>query len=85
MVGVLSATNSGSSTEVLIHSVTGSYMDPQYLQIGRYGVFSGALSSNTVPLNQWAHVAVTVSSNKQANYFINGSPAGSGNVSPAGT
>lgn len=81
VVGVLSATNCGGSTEVTIHSTTASYTDPQHLELGRCGQFPGTLSSGTVPLNQWVHLAVTVSSDRQVNYFINGDPAGSWDAS----
>ncbi len=75
-MAVLSATNCGGSAEVLIRSQTSLSTDPQYLELARCGAFSGTNSTGTVPLNQWVHVAVSVSSTRQVSYFINGSAAG---------
>ncbi len=80
VVGVLSAASCGGSTELMVRGLTTSSTDPQYLELGRCGAFVGTLSTGTVALNQWVHIAVTVSSNKQVNYFVNGSPAGSWNA-----
>jgi len=76
-VGVLSATSCGSSAELMIRSQTASSTDPQHLELGRCGYFTGTSSTGVVPLNQWVHVAVTVSSTKQVTYFVNGNAAGS--------
>ena len=71
-LAVLSATNCGGSAEVLIHSKTSSETDPQYLMLGRCGFFNSPTSTNAVPFNLWAHVAVTVDSNNLVSYFVNG-------------
>ncbi len=77
-VGVLSAVPCGGSAELLVQSLAGgSSTTPQYLNLGRCGAFGGTLSSGRVPTNQWVHVAVTVSTNKQVNYFIDGVAVGS--------
>ncbi len=77
VVGLLSATSCGTSAEVLIRSQTSSSADPQYLELGRCNSFVGTASTREVPLNQWTHVAVSVSATKQVEYFINGIAAGS--------
>jgi alpha-tubulin suppressor-like RCC1 family protein len=79
-VGILSASNCNSSAEVQIGSQTASPSDPQYLEMGRCLGFYGKPSTTTVPTNQWVHIAVSVSSDKLVSYFINGSPAGSTNL-----
>jgi endonuclease/exonuclease/phosphatase family metal-dependent hydrolase len=76
-VGVLGAAPCGASAEVLIRSGTTAYTDAQYLELGRCGEFNGTASTNKVPVLVWVHVAVTVSSNKQVSYYINGADAGS--------
>ena len=75
-MAVLSGTNCGDTVEFMIHATTENAADPQYLELGRCGAYNGGLSSGTVPMNVWTHVAVTVSSNKFVSYYINGSPAG---------
>ena len=70
------ANGCGSTMELLIHSSTTRTNDAQFLQFGRCNFFVGTLSTSSVPLLQWTHVAVTVSTNKQVSYFINGFPAG---------
>jgi Concanavalin A-like lectin/glucanases superfamily len=81
VVGLLSATSCGASAEVLIRSQTSSSTDPQYVELGRCNSFVGMSSTREVPLNQWTHVAVSVSSTKQVEYFINGIAAGSWDAS----
>ncbi len=71
-VGVLSATNCCGSVEVLVRSDSVLSTDPQYLELGRCGCFNGAGSAGVVPINQWVHLAVSVSSNQQISYYING-------------
>jgi len=67
----------GSNTvEVLVRSATSNDFDPQYLELGRWGVFNGQPSTVPVPTNEWVHLAVVVSADKQISYFINGSMAG---------
>lgn len=80
-VGVLGATNSGGSVELLVRSATANDTDPQYLELGRDTSFNGTASTGTVPTNQWVHLAVTVSSNKTVSYFINGVAAGTWDAS----
>lgn len=80
-VGLLTGSSSGNSVEFLIRSETANAADPQYLELGRSGAFSGQPSISPVPLNQWVQVAITVSSNKLVNYFINGNAAGSWDAS----
>ncbi len=75
-MAVLSATTCDSSIELLIHSTTESATDPQYLELGRCSGFDGSFSTTTVPLNTWAYVAATFSSNRVVSYYINGLPAG---------
>ena len=75
-VGVLTGAGCGDSVELMIHSTTSSAADPQYLELGRCNSFNGELSSQTIPLNQWVHVAVTVSYvDKEVVYYINGNTA----------
>ncbi len=75
-LGVLTGTNCGSSVELLIHGTNSSATSLQYLELGRCGSFSGELSTNTIPLNQWVHIAVTVSYvDKDVTYYINGKPS----------
>lgn len=77
---ILSGTNCGSTIELLVHSVTANQNDPQYLELGWCDYYNGNYSTNAVPLNQWTHVAVTVSYYyKMVNYYINGQPAGTFN------
>ena len=76
-VGLLTGSSGGNSVEFLIHSQTANAADPQYLELGRSGAFDGSISAKTVPLNQWVHVAITVSSSRVVRYFINGKAAGS--------
>jgi hypothetical protein len=79
-MAVLSGTTCPGSIEFLIHAWDDTPGSPQYLELGRCGVFGGsstATNANSVPLNTWTHVAVTISSNKLVNYYINGNPAGS--------
>lgn len=67
----------GSNTvEVLVRSATSNDYDPQYLELGRWGVFNGQPSTVPVPTNEWVHLAVVVSETKQISYFINGAEAG---------
>src|SRR5271157_1067369 len=75
-VGVLSAANCGESVELTIQSLTSSYTDPQYLMLGRCGMYNSPTSTNVVPLGQWVQVAVTVSNNYLVSYFIGGANAG---------
>lgn len=79
-LGVLGAGDCNSSVEVLVHNRSDGSA-PQYLYLGRCGAFDGTNSTLPVPTNQWVHLAVTVSSNKQVSYFINSVPAGSWNGS----
>jgi hypothetical protein len=83
---ILSSTNSKSdgslnSIEVLVRSASASYTDPQYLELGRSGAFNGTASTSSVPTNQWVHLAVTVSSARLVNYYINGAASGSWDAS----
>ena len=78
-LGVLSA-YCGQSAEVIVSSQTLSSTDPQYLWFTRCGSFSAAYSTLTVPLNEWVHIAVTVSPSGLVSYFINGNAAGSWNA-----
>ena len=80
-VGLLTGSSGGNSVEFLIRSETANAADPQYLELGRSGAFSGQPSTNAVPLNQWVQVTITVSSNKLVSYFINGAAAGSWDAS----
>jgi len=76
-VGVLSAAQCGESVELTIQSLDSSYTDPQYLMLGRCGMFNAPTSSNgVVPLNQWVHVAATVSNSTLVTYYVNGAKAG---------
>lgn len=75
VAGVLSGV-CGTTEEVMIHSVTTNNSDPQYLELGRCNSYVGTSSTLPVPLNQWTHVAITVSSNRQVSYFVNGAAAG---------
>lgn len=75
-VGVLTGTTCNDSVELLVRSQTSSAADPQYLELGRCGSFSGASSTNPVPLGQWVHLAVTASSDRSVCYYINGTHAG---------
>ena len=77
----MSASNCNSSAEVQLGSLTPSYTDPHYLGLGRCGSFWASFSTTAVPMNQWVHIALTVSSTKQVNYYVNGSAAGSWNAS----
>jgi hypothetical protein len=79
-LAVLSTTTCGDSIEFLIHSSTSSATAPQYLELGRCGAFNGILSTNQVPIGQWTHVAVTVTSNNQVSYYIYGEAAGTWNA-----
>ena len=81
-VGVFTGTNCGNSVELMVHSGTSYTTDPQYLELGRCGAFNGTISTNAVPINQWAHLAVAVTSNNEVNYYINGVAAG--NVASSG-
>ncbi len=84
-VAVISSTNCGGGTELLIRSATTNITDQQFLQLARCNVFGGALSTKPVPLNQWVHVAVTVgptlgsggSVSNLVSYYVNGQAAGS--------
>jgi hypothetical protein len=76
-MAVLSGTSCGTTVEFMIHATTDTAADPQYVELGRCSAFNGGLSSGTLPLHVWTHVAVTVSSNKVVSYFINGSSVGS--------
>jgi hypothetical protein len=73
-VGVLGATNCGGSIEVTVQNQVYPGMDlpDQYLMLGRCGSFNSPCSVNPVPLNQWAHLAVTVDMYQQVSYYING-------------
>jgi Concanavalin A-like lectin/glucanases superfamily len=75
-VAVLASTACGGSIELLIRSTTSNPADPQYIELRRCGVFDGTLSTNTVPLNTWVQVAVTVDAANTVTYYINGKPAG---------
>ena len=75
-MGVLSATNCGESVELTIQSLTSFSTDPQYLMLGRCGMYNAPTSTNVVPLDQWVQVAVTVSNNYLVSYFIGGTNAG---------
>ena len=75
-MAVLSTPTCGESIEFLIRAQTDNPTDPQYLELGRCGSFTGVPSTRAVPLNTWTHVAVTVTSNKTVTYYINGTPAG---------
>ena len=75
-LGVLTGTDCGDSVELLIHSTNTSATGSQYLELGRCDAFNGQLSSRAVPLNQWTYIAVTVSSNKNIAFYIDGSAAG---------
>ena len=80
-MAVLSSTNCNGSAEVTIHSATHDFNGPQQLALERCGGFTGTPSAAAVPTNEWAHVAVAVSSTKQVSYFIDGIPAGSWDAS----
>ena len=82
-VAVLSSATCGGTIELLIHASTANPADPQYLELGRCGSFTGFLSTNPVPLNAWTHVAVTVNATNFVSYFINGSQDRVGIVPPA--
>lgn len=84
-IGLLTGSSGGNSVEFLIRSETANAADPQYLELGQSGAFSGQSSTNAVPLNQWVQVAITVSSNQLVNYFINGNAAGSWDASGLNT
>lgn len=73
---MLSAPDCGGSVEFMIRSGTADPAGPQFLELGRCNKFDGILSTNSVPLNVWTHVAVTVSAAKLVTYFINGEAAG---------
>ena len=75
-LGVLTGTDCGDSVELLIHSTNTSATGSQYIELGRCDAFNGQLSSRAVPLNQWTHIAVTVSSNKNVAFYIDGTAAG---------
>ena len=82
-LGVLTGAGCDDSVELLIHSTTSSSTDPQYLELGRCNSFNGELSLQTVPLNQWVHIAVTVSYvDKEVVYYINGNNVRTWNGSP---
>ena len=74
-MAVLTGPTCDSSIELLVHSQTTNYNDPQYLELGRCGDFNGFLSTSTVPLNTWTYVAATFDSGAVC-YYINGNPAG---------
>jgi hypothetical protein len=57
---------------MLVRSESGVSTDPQYLELGRCGCFNGDWSDTVVPLDEWVHLAVTVDTNQQISYFING-------------
>ncbi len=74
---VLSAADCGSSVELLIRAQSDNPNDPQFLELGRCGVFTGRLSTVPVPMRTWTHVAVTATMGGEVRYFVNGQPAGS--------
>ena len=75
-IGVLTGTNCGSSIELMIHGTNSSSTGLQYLELGRCGSFSGELSSQTVPLKLWTHIAVVVGYlNTAVTYYVNGNVA----------
>jgi len=84
-VAVLSSALCGASTEFLITSLTTNSADPQFLELGRCSQFDGPTSFDPIPLNQWVHVAVSVSPalgsggsvSNLVRFYLNGSPAGS--------
>lgn len=76
-MAVVDGTTCSGSIELLLRPNTEVSTDPQYLELGRCGVFNGTASTMAVPFNAWTHIAVTVSSNKLVSYFVNGSAAGS--------
>ena len=67
----------GSTTEVMVRTLGTNH----FIELGRCNHFSGTLSTNDVPLQQWVHLAVTVSAGRQVAYFINGRPAGTWDAS----
>ena len=75
-VALLTALVGGSSiidsAEILLTASGGT----QRLELARGGSYTGSQSTVAVPLNQWTHVAVTVSSTKVVSYYINGAAAG---------
>lgn len=75
-MGVLSSGTCGGSTEFLIRANGPNLTDPQYLELGRCNFYGGISSTQSVPLNAWTHVGVTVSAAKVVSYYINGNPAG---------
>ncbi|HXJ71318.1 MAG TPA: LamG domain-containing protein, partial [Candidatus Dormibacteraeota bacterium] len=80
-VAILSSTNCGGNPEFLVRSASTNAIDPQYLELARCGSYNGPLSTVPVPLNQWVHVAVTVSAtiggvSNLVSYYVNGAPAG---------
>ncbi len=71
---ILSSTVCGGTTELILR---GTQASPQVIELGRCDAFAGVLSTNSVYLGAWAHVAVTVSAANLITYYINGVPAGS--------
>ena len=69
--------NCGSTTELLVRTVGTNH----FIELGRCGEFSGTLSTNSVPLLEWVHLAVTVTPGKQVSYFINGVASGTWDAS----
>ena len=79
-VGVVSGL-CGTTAELMIHNDGNNASGPQYLELSRCDFYdSGSNSTAVIALSNWTHVAVTVTSNKQVSYFINGLPAGGWNA-----
>ena len=74
-VGVLSG-SCDATVEFLIHSLNAYYDDTQYFELGRCGAFNGEISFGAMLPNEWTHVAVTVDSNMQVTYYMDGDEAG---------
>ncbi len=81
---VLSTADCGSSVELLIRAQSDNPNDPQFLELGRCGVFNGRPSTVPVPMRTWTHVAVTATVGGEVRYFVNGEPAGGWNAATLG-
>ncbi|MCC6820672.1 MAG: hypothetical protein IT579_08085 [Verrucomicrobia subdivision 3 bacterium] len=66
------------TAEILLRGNTSG--SPQNIELGRCNAFFGGLSSGTLAVNAWTHVAVSVSSGNVVSYYLNGTAAGAWNA-----
>lgn len=83
--GLISQTTCAAANTTEIYLGEGGGVNPTRIGVGRCNSWGPALSTGTYSLNQWTHIAVTMSSAKLATFYINGQNAGTYNLSSADT